>query len=98
MVDVARILNQTNTPYRLKEGDYFATAEPVTTYRGPDARSRISSDLSESGETRRAANEQEWKWRPRQAHRRREQAAVNEGEAAPSEPKQSAQDYSHQCR
>ena len=31
MVRVAQILNQTNSSYRLEEGDYFTTAEPVIT-------------------------------------------------------------------
>jgi len=44
MVRVARILNQTEAPCRLQEGEYFATAEPVITYRSPDACSRLPSD------------------------------------------------------
>ena len=47
MVRVARILNQTNSSYRLEEGNYFATAEPVITYRGLAARSSIQSDQVE---------------------------------------------------
>ena len=47
MVRVARILNQTNSPFKLEEGDYFGMAEPVITYRGPTARSRVPSDQAE---------------------------------------------------
>jgi len=63
MVRVAHILNQTNSPYRLKEGDYFATTEPVITYRGPSARSSTSSNASGQG----------WKWRPGHTHRQHTQ-------------------------
>ena len=54
MVRVARILNQTNSPFQLEEGDYFGTAEPVITYRGPTVRSSVPSDRAE----------REWEWRP----------------------------------
>lgn len=95
MVTVARILNQMDSPYRLKEGDYFATAEPVMTYREPAARSSTSSDPPEVKETNRATGESEWKWRLGQAHRRPLQAAINKGEAAPAGAESPASDYSH---
>jgi len=98
MVSVARILNQTGIPCHIKEGDYFATAEPVIMYRGLDARSGIQADQVEADGVDRATGEAECKWRPSQMHRQHEQAMVNRGEATAAESKQVAEDYSHiQC-
>jgi len=69
MVRVARILNQTNSPFRLEEGDYFATAEPVITYRGPAVRSSVPSDQAE----------REWEWRPGRIQQHLTQASVRRG-------------------
>jgi len=98
MVNVAWILNQTEAPYRFKEGDYFATAEPVITYRGPDACSRVPEERKEPVDAGRAAKEDEWKWHPRQLRRRLEQASVNCGEATTTGKVPAAEDLSHiQC-
>jgi len=67
MVRVARILIQTNSPYKLEEGDYFATAEPVITYHGPTARSSVPSDQVE----------REWEWRPGQIQQHLTRASVH---------------------
>jgi len=88
MVRVARILNQTNSSYKLREGDYFATAEPVVTYRGPAARSSIQSDQVE----------REWEWHPGRIQQHLAQASVYRGEATSVEAKASETDCSHvQC-
>jgi len=88
MVRVARILNQTNSPYKLEEGNYFATAKPVITYRGPAARSSIPSDQAE----------REWEWRPGRIQRHLTRASVRRGEATPAEAKMAESDCSHvQC-
>ena len=88
MVQVARILNQTNSSYKVHEGDYFATAEPVITYRGPEARSSTSSDRSE----------REWEWRPGRVQQCLTQASVYKGEATLAGTESSETDCSHvQC-
>ena len=88
MVRVARILNQTNSPFRLEEGDYFATAEPVITYRGPAVRRSVPSD-----QTKR-----EWEWRPGRIQQHLTRASVYRGEATPTKAKTTESDYSHvQC-
>jgi len=69
MVRVARILNQTNSSFRLQEGDYFATAEPVITYCGPAATSSIPSDKTE----------REWEWRPGRIQQHLTRASVYRG-------------------
>jgi len=88
MVRVARILNQMNSSFKLEEGDYFTTAEPVITYRGPAARSSIPSDQTE----------REWEWRPGRIQRHLTSASVRRGEAAPAGAEATASDCSHvQC-
>jgi len=88
MVRVARILIQTNSPYKLEEGDYFATAEPVITYHGPTARSSVPSDQVE----------REWEWRPGRIQQHLTRASVHRGEATPAETKTAESDCSHvQC-
>ena len=88
MVRVARILNQTNSSFRLEEGDYFATAEPVITYRGPAVRSSVPSDQAE----------REWEWRPGRIQQHLTRASVYQGEATPAGTKTMETDCSHvQC-
>ena len=88
MVRVARILNQSNSSFRLEEGDYFATAEPVITYHGPAVRSSVPSDQAE----------REWESRPGRVQRHLAQASVYRGEATPTGAKTTETDCSHvQC-
>jgi len=88
MVRVARILNQTNSPFKLKEGDYFAMAEPVITYRSATARSSVPSDQAE----------REWEWRPGRIQQHLTRASIRRGEATPAEAKTVELDCSHvQC-
>jgi len=88
MVRVARILNQSNSSFRLEEGDYFATAEPVITYRGPAVRSSVPSDRTA----------REWEWRPGRVQQHLTQASVYREEAGSAGTETTETDCSHvQC-